>query len=131
MLRESRHHPWLLTLLCVTLLMVRVGGAHLHLCFDGKEPPISFHLFDDGLHHGAAGESATHQDADVAVTVDLFSKQHKWGHDLPLMLLVVGLLWALLQTPRRFIAPFFTPTVYAAPAFLRPPLHGPPLSISL
>jgi len=131
MLRIPRHHPWLLTLLCVTLLMVRVSGAHLHLCFDGKEPPASFHLFDVGLHHDTPEASATHQDADVAVTGDLFSKQDTWGRDLHLMLLAAGLLWGLLQTPRRFVSPFSTPTFYAAPAFLRPPLHGPPLSISL
>jgi hypothetical protein len=45
-------------LFCIALLAVRIGGAHLHLCFDGSEPPISVHVGElsaqdehGGIHH--------------------------------------------------------------------------------
>src|SRR3546814_11430117 len=44
------------------LLLGRVGEAHLHLCFDGKESPSSFHVFDIGLHHSWSGIDSPHED---------------------------------------------------------------------
>lgn len=117
---------WLLTLICVSLLMVRVGGTHLHLCFDGSEPPASFHLLDDGEHHEAPGASAPHLDTDVALGGELLSKAQKSGFDLPLLLLVAAFLWALAQRPIRFAPRLSQFPVYSQPAFLRPPLRGPP-----
>lgn len=132
MFRDPRLHPWLLTLFCVVLLMVRVDGAHLHLCFDGKEPPASFHLADFGFHYGKTpGVDASDQDADVALAGEALAKQDKSSFDLPLVLLAALLLWALLQAPRRFASPLTTPVVSTTPPFLRPPLRGPPLLTSL
>lgn len=123
---------WLLTLICVLLLMVRVAGPHLHLCFDGQEAPASFHILDIGLHH-AEGHSAPHQDIDVSLAVDGVSKTGKQLNldDLPVALLAALLLWVLFQTPRRFLLPLLPAVVPARSAFLRPPLRGPPQLTSL
>lgn len=134
MLRTSRIRAWLLTLMCVVLLLGPVGGAHLHLCFDGKEPPASFHLFDLGMHHPESGHSepgmnAAHQDSDVAVSDNLLSKgKVEWTPTLAL--LAAALLLGLLRTPQRFIPRFTACATPPAPLFLRPPLRGPPLLTS-
>lgn len=123
---------WLLTLMCVMLLMVRVAGPHLHLCFDGQEAPASFHVLDIGLHH-TAGHGAPHQDTDVSLAVDGVSKTGKsisFG-DLPVVLLAALLIWILFQTPRRFLLPMLPAVAPARPAFLLPPLRGPPQLTSL
>jgi hypothetical protein len=36
-----------LTVLCIAILATHVSGAHLHLCFDGGDPPASVHLTAD------------------------------------------------------------------------------------
>lgn len=127
MFRDSRLQPWLLSLLCVALLTVRVGGAHLHLCFDGKEPPKAFHWADSGDHHGGnVGADAPHRDADIALAGDLIGKSGKQLFDLPLFLLAVILPWLLMQPGRRHATARFIPVAPTAPLFLRPPLRGPP-----
>ena len=120
------HRPWLLTLLCVMLLVVRVGGAHLHLCFDGGEPPVSLHLMDNGVHHGAPGMDAAHQDADIAVAGEVLAKFAKLGLDLPVLLLAALLVWSLLQAPRQPAPGYRNPLSVSTARTLRPPLRGPP-----
>ena len=118
---------WQLTLLCVALLAGRVSGAHVHLCFDGTEPPSSFHLFDNGMHHAAPDLSALHADVDVSLAGDLLSK-NKSGYDLPLLLLSCG---PLFRSRRRFAYPCLPSTGFPAPPlFLLPPPRGPPLPTS-
>lgn len=124
MFRESRFHPWLLTLLCVALLVVRVGGAHLHLCFDGGEPPVSLHLMDDAAHTGPGMQSG-HQDMDVALAGEAFAKTAKLGLDLPILLIAALLAWSLFQAPRPSVPGYRLPLISAV-HFLRPPLRGPP-----
>lgn len=131
-MRNSRlHHPWLLTLLCVMLLVVRVGGAHLHLCFDGGEPPVSFHLEDAGIHHQESGVSAPHQDQEVMLADEAIGKFSKLSLELPVLLVAALLAWAVPLAPRQ-PAPGYSPPFYALAArLLRPPLRGPPLTLSL
>lgn len=122
----------LLTLICVLLLTVRVAGPHLHLCFDGQEAPASVHVLDVGVHH-TKGHGAPHQDTDVSLAIDGVSKTGKQVSfdDLPIVLLAALLVWILFQTPRRFVLPPLPALVPASPAFLRPPLRGPPQLTSL
>ncbi len=110
--------------------MMRVGGAHLHYCFDGLEPPVSLHIDGHaGSHHMDSGVSAGgHEDVDVSVGVDALVKK------VPTLLDLLGLIGALVVLlhllPRvRSVVPsvdFFLP-VSATRAYLRPPLRGPPL----
>lgn len=123
--RNIRRHT-LLTLLCVALLLVRVGGSHLHLCFDGHEPPASFHLFDEEPHHEKSGIGSSHQDADIGLLVDMILKSLRWDSNLPLFLLAAVLLWPLLLRPQTFRPALSEPAPSPSVVFLRPPLRGPP-----
>lgn len=128
-LRTPRLQAWLLTLLCVTLLLGRAGVAHLHLCFDGKESPSSFHVFDIGLHHAGSGIDAPHDDLDVAVSGErLFTGKFQWN--APLVLLAAIVLCGFRRVRRRLVVPPLVRTVHATPPFLWPPLRGPPLPAS-
>ncbi len=129
-LRNPRAQAWLLTLLCVTLLLGRVGEAHLHLCFDGKERPSSFHVFDIGLHHSGSGIDALHDDLDVAVSGERLSTG-KFQWSAPLALLAAIVLCGFPHVRRRLAVPLPARTVPATPPFLWPPLRGPPLPASL
>lgn len=121
------HSPWFIALLCLALVVVRANGAHLHLCFDGTEPPVSLHMADAGQHHENSGTGETHQDADVPVAGDALAKIFKLKlGDLPLILLAAAILLSLLLSPDRPIA---LRRIGIAPLTLRglrPPLRGPP-----
>ena len=130
MLRSALHHPRLLSLLCIALLVVRIDGAHLHLCPDGNEPPASLHLLDNGLHLPESGADAQHQDADLALADEPFPKLTKLDSDLPVFLVVALLFWTLSKTFRQQISGYRSPIVSTPPRFLRPPSRGPPLLTS-
>lgn len=113
------------------VLAVRVSDTHLHLCFDGHEPPASVHFADASLHHDAHHEGEGHADKDVNLFHAAFVKKSGVdSDDLPL-LAVVAILGLLIPA---FLAPqsFGSPQIRAAgPRFyLRPPLRGPPLKTS-
>lgn len=131
MLRDSAIHTWLLALLCALLLSARADGAHLHLCFDGSEPPVSFHAFDVGLHHDEPQSAAPHQDSDVGVLGQLLTKLLTLDLDLPPALLAAVIALFLVPAARMLPRSVAPRAALAAATFLRPPLRGPPLSSSL
>ncbi|TXH04486.1 MAG: hypothetical protein E6R07_07415 [Nevskiaceae bacterium] len=114
-------------LLCIALLVVRVGGAHLHLCFDGQEPSASIHLADAGDLGEHSEWGVPHKDANIDLGNDGLAKLPKL--DLPLLALLLSLALCLFVQRRTGSAP-----PYAAPLFLGvatrflPPLRGPPLN---
>ena len=124
-------------MLCVAVITLRVGGAHLHLCFDGSEPPVSLHMSDAGSHHAddhpanephAAVADFAHDDQDVGVGGDLVSKKTSSDVDLFILGLVFALLLFFVER-RRAAAPASRDPVSLPFRFhLRPPLRGPPLS---
>jgi hypothetical protein len=122
---RQRKPALLIALLCAIVLVTRLGGAHLHLCLDGSEPPISLHFADSGEHH--SGESAApHADQDVAIDADLLAK--KSGGDFDPAVLAFAIAFLLLLT---FRATGVTPEALSLPfrsarTRLRPPLRGPP-----
>ena len=129
MFRSFRSQDWLL-MMCVLVLALRAGTAHLHLCFDGREPPVSQHLFDDGAHHaGQAGMSAPHHDADVPLG-DLIGKSDRTFSDSQLLLLAAMVCWALFSPAKGFFPRSLSQAVVQPFLFLRPPLRGPPQFIS-
>lgn len=123
----TRYRSLLMVLLCIAILVVRVGGAHLHLCLDGQEAPASVHLADDGLHHDAADATdAGHHDVDLDLgNEDLLAKLTKI--DLPGIALLV-VVFLLLSAFHRTRADFPDPLLCGAGrrVHLRPPLRGPP-----
>jgi hypothetical protein len=108
------------------LLIVRTADAHAHLCYDGKEPPVSIHLADGSSHPCESGTSSGHTgDKDVQIASDVALKKapsvDPWiTAAIPFLFQVVSSagdppLTANVPTPR-------VETIY----FLRPPLRGPP-----
>ena len=108
------------------MLAARAGGAHLHLCLDGSEPPAGLHLFDLGQHHDDPGADRPHSDVDVEVAGELIAKgKSQW--QLPLALLAAVVLFGLLRLSRRLAVPWVSrPFLPSPPWFLRPPQCGPP-----
>ncbi len=131
MLHDSAIRSWLLALLCAVLLSARADGAHLHLCFDGSEPPVSFHAFDVDLHQDEPQSAAPHQDADVGVLGEILTKLLTLDLDLPPVLLAALIGLILLQASRERPQFFERRKAVAAALYLRPPLRGPPHSFSL
>lgn len=127
---ESFHRPLLLLLLCVTLLGTRIGGMHLHLCFDGQEPPASLHMLDLDVQHEAPGIDAPHQDADLVLGENGLVKFVKSMVELPVLLLALLLVWRApavrLHRPRRTLD---VPAPLSSFS-LRPPSCGPPVLFS-
>lgn len=129
MSRRLASRVWLLLLICGALLFARLGGAHLHLCFDGSEPPASLHVTDSG-HHPDHHDDRAHADRDVPLVGDALTKSGKWGLDLPLLLTALWLVTVLFAR-LRITAADSPPPSASRPRFCRPPLRGPPLSSSL
>lgn len=68
--RHSRYSRLMLWVLALAFLTVRASDTHLHLCFDGQEPPASVHLADASVHndeHHQAGEHHADKDLDPFV----------------------------------------------------------------
>lgn len=127
---------WILAALCLALLVLRVSGAHLHLCFDGSEPPLSYHVADSGIHHAGdaehahagehAGHERSHDDRDLDVGQDLLVKQSA-GKDISLALITCALLLFVIARPRAVQHAAFDPPPPGSRQFhFRPPLRGPP-----
>ena len=118
----------LVALACVAVIVVRVGGLHVHMCFDGSEPPLSFHVEDSGIHHldeAAAGNA--HDDREMAPASDLAVKKPYGDFDLSMLAAFCALLLFFITRPRELL-PFFprSDRIRSARTRLRPPLRGPP-----
>ena len=126
-----RHHSKiLLTLFCILAVTLRMGGAHLHYCLDGGEPPITVHFANDlGRHHlGAAQSSPKHNDMDVSLAAEALAKKSSLDADLPILFTVFVCLSFLLLRPRQFtVADYFSLPIRARSLHILPPLRGPPL----
>lgn len=117
-----------LWVIAIAMLAVRVGGAHVHLCADGKEPAISVHVFEDVPHHAPGQTLEGHQDSDVSISagVALLKKVDSASDLLPLLL--VFLVVALLPRSKSRVMPSNSLAAPLSLLFhLRPPLRGPPL----
>jgi len=130
MLSRTSRQVALLALICVALLWARIGGAHLHLCFDGREAPTTLHL-SDAAHHaedhgGHHGADEIHSDVDMPLGEQPLTKPGKLVQDLALFLLAATFL-AFLSFPRERPAPRDAPPrLTSAVLRLLPPLRGPP-----
>lgn len=129
MSRRLASRVWLLLLICGALLFARLGGAHLHLCLDGSEPPAGLHVTHSG-HHADHHDDRAHDDRDVSLLDDALTQSGKSDFDLPLLLTALWLV-TVLSTRLRITAADSPQPSASPPRFCRPPLRGPPLSSSL
>lgn len=105
-----------------------VSGAHLHLCFDGGEPPATFHAVEDGSAHDHPAATGTHNDKDVSLQSVALAKKQDGAFDLPMALTVAALIIRVpVTTPVAVLdTDVATPTPLRV-ARLLPPLRAPPV----
>ena len=128
---QNRSHL-LVWLVCIAVLVMRIGAVHMHFCADGSEPPVSLHVGDDGIHDldhpKGVGVNAFVSDSDMSVAGDALVKKLDVGVDLPPLAIAFTLLLFVVATVRsvRFDwGPSFVRI--SDPTLLRPPLRGPPV----
>jgi len=125
----SRFKFGLVLLLCTALLAVRTVGDHLHLCFDGSEPPVSLHSIDGEFEHPPPSVAGGHHDVDL----ELFHANLAKSFPDPIALLgliCVALLFALAPARERWQFPRSEPVPASYFRYIRPPLRGPPTTRS-
>ena len=117
-----------IALISLAVMAMPVSGAHLHLCFDGGEPPATFHAVEDGSAHDAPALNGTHDDKDVSLEGVALAKKQDRGLDLPIALAAVALVIRMpVTTPvPRFDIDVATPTLPRIARIL-PPLRAPPV----
>jgi hypothetical protein len=117
----------LLALLCMLLVVMRVSGAHMHLCLDGSEPPTTLHM-DHGAdeHHQGDHDGQLHSDVDVSLSSDTLVKSLSSHDDAPVLLTLIFVFGAAFLA--RLCGIYFDslPPLHSQFAFIRPPLRGPP-----
>jgi hypothetical protein len=125
----SRSHSKLLVwLVCIALVIMRVGGVHVHFCADGNEPAASVHVGDSGLddldHPKGVGVDASVFDSDMSVSGDVLVKKFGLDFDLPTIAAALTLLLAIVRSVPVDRGPQLVRV--SDPTRLRPPLRGPP-----
>lgn len=107
---SSRKKPtsWI-WLLCIVLLAVRIGGAHLHLCFDGMEPPLAVHAGEPMGHDAHHDEQ--HSDADLNLLDNGIAKTFAQANIAPALIAALIVLFVRLTSTGTPISiyrpPFF------------------------
>jgi hypothetical protein len=128
----SRSHSNLLIwFLCIALVVLRVGGVHVHFCADGNEPAASVHVGDSGLddldHPKGAGLDSAFSDSDMSVSGDVLVKKFDADFDLPMIAAALTPLLFFVAVVRSVPVDSGPLLVRISdPAQLRPPLRGPP-----
>ena len=126
--RFAHRSQFIVAIVCVAMVVLRVGGLHVHMCFDGSEPPMSFHVEDSGVHHlDEAGAGEAHEDREMALAPDVAVKKPFGDFDLSVLAAFSALLLFFISRPRELL-PFspLTVRIRSSRARLRPPLRGPP-----
>jgi hypothetical protein len=112
-------------LACVLALLAQAAGMHVHLCFDGGEPPMSVHASATGDHidHHDDGQ---HHDVDLAWASGTVLKPPQALPVLPPVLLAV--VWVCLLGVASTTRALGAAAAQFPPSFFlqRPPTRGPP-----
>jgi hypothetical protein len=128
MLRSRSFLRIWIALISLAVMAMPVSGAHLHLCFDGSEPPATFHPGEDGSVHNDHADTGAHNDKDVSLQGVALAKKQDGALDLPTALTVAALV---IRMPVTAAVPVFdTDVATLIPlrvARLLPPLRAPPV----
>ncbi|HWK51234.1 MAG TPA: hypothetical protein VNR40_15175 [Steroidobacter sp.] len=129
MLRKSTFAA-VLWLLAIALLPLRVANAHLHLCLDGQQQPVSLHVQETAGEASDEHTSEGHfdRDVDLAAANSAIAKLSGSVDDVSLAVINVYVLASLLPV-QEHVAPRPVRLVSeSADVFtFRPPVRGPPL----
>jgi hypothetical protein len=126
----STFRPIIAFVVIAALLSVRLLGMHLHLCFDGAEPPSSMQA--QAGHHicDPFAPCETHgpmQDVDIDVIGDMMIKAGKVLLDLPALVMAVVLFLIAPRTGSAYQRASYQAPVSGSRPRLRPPLRAPPI----
>jgi hypothetical protein len=116
----------MLAVLCALLVVVRVGDAHLHVCLDGAESPVSLHAVDVQSHHANELTIVDHSDFDLQLSAE---SAPRTGGDEPAAILPAHEVLPgcpALQNVSSTSPLAFHPSI--PPRYLLPPVCGPPRS---
>lgn len=128
MLRNRSFLRIWITLISLAVMAMPVSGAHLHLCFDGGEPPATYHPAEDGSAHDHPAASGTHNDKDVSLQGVALAKKHDGALDVPTALAVAVLVLRLpVTTPVPAFDTDVAPPIPLRVARILPPLRAPPV----
>jgi hypothetical protein len=128
MLRSRSFLRIWITLISLAVMVMPVSGAHLHLCFDGGEPPATFHAVEDGSAHDDEAATGAHDDKDISLQDAALAKKQDRSFDLPAALAVAAFVMRLpVTTPvLSFDTDVATPQPLRVTRVL-PPLRAPPV----
>jgi hypothetical protein len=131
----SRRWAWI-SAVAVLFAGITNAHAHVHLCFDGQEPPASVHLSGTSGHHdgvrpadqidgfGHYAGDADHDDVDLDLANPALAKTVK--HDVT----ALAPAWfngAPIAPSTSEIVPFaLDRPIASARTYLHPPLRAPP-----
>ncbi|MFT3931047.1 MAG: hypothetical protein QM709_12215 [Spongiibacteraceae bacterium] len=113
-----RNSRWIIGLLCLLLIVVRIGGAHWHLCLDGSEPPQAMEMGNADWH----ADDADHHDVDLKLIGEALAKNIGDGFDVDFLAAFV-LLWSFQLSQRPLLLTPYRETLFI-PQVL--PFHAPP-----
>src|SRR5262249_30863739 len=115
-----------LWLVAIALLPVRVVDAHWHMCLEGQQTVVAFHVNDVPSHEGEDLHGSGHNDTDVeasdAAALNKIADLHGGGF-LPSIYVLAILLRVPLSEAPRAAPPILD---VDSPFDLRPPSRGPP-----
>src|SRR6266702_8877725 len=110
-----KHRHILISLICIAVLVMRVGAAHVHLCLDGSEPAVSLHFADSGVHDldhpNDPGTNPAESDSDVSVPGDALIKSAVADADVPLLAVSLYLILLLVRVTRSVRVYWYPPLV--------------------
>lgn len=108
------------------LLATRLAGAHLYLCFDGAEPPVTLHSIDGGEHDCPGDTEQRDSEVDLSGFALAKAKSSFGGENL-----IAPMMWSLpAATPKSQTSDVLQlPPDPTIPDYLRPPTRGPPGSL--
>ncbi|MEJ0034491.1 MAG: hypothetical protein WDO68_00140 [Gammaproteobacteria bacterium] len=126
-----RYRPLLrvwIALISLAVMVMPVSGAHLHLCFDGSEPPATFHAIEDGSAHDDPAVEGAHNDKDVSLQGVALAKKQDSPLNLPTAVTAAVLV---IRMPVAAPIPAFdrdvAPPIPLRLARILPPLRAPPV----
>ncbi len=117
-----------IVIVSIAVLAMPVSAAHLHLCFDGNEPPATLHASEHGAHHSDSGASAVHHDVDVSLASSALAKKYDASLELPGLIASAFVILLMPHSGTPISPPDRAATLVPSPQLrLLPPLRAPPV----
>lgn len=118
----------LVWMLAIAVLPIRMANAHLHVCMDGQETPVSLRVQALATHAGAVHEEEGRDDRDVDFSASVLTAKLSGGVDDVSLALVHVYVLAFLLPIERIVFSSIDPPNHdlSFVVTFRPPVRGPP-----